>query len=102
RGQTELEPAKAEAEPRAAEGGPDFSEVKGQLYAKRALEVAAAGGHNVLMVGPPGSGKSMLAKRMVSILPDMSREEMLETTEIHSVSGLTSRTRPIVDSRPFR
>jgi magnesium chelatase family protein len=69
---------------------------------KRALEVAAAGGHNVLMVGPPGSGKSMLARRLPSILPDMSRPEMLESTEIHSVMGLTDRENPILRQRPFR
>ena len=80
----------------------DFSEVKGQENVKRALEVAAAGGHNVLLVGPPGAGKSMLAKRLPTILPDMSRAEMLETTEIHSVAGLTSRANPIIASRPFR
>ena len=80
----------------------DFSEVKGQANVKRALEVAAAGGHNILMVGPPGAGKSMLAKRLTGILPDMSRAEMLQTTEIHSVAGLTSRARPVVDERPFR
>ncbi len=102
RGQCELEPVQPQPEQRERAGGPDFSEVKGQQYAKRALEVAAAGGHNILMVGPPGAGKSMLAKRVVSILPDMSMEEMLQTTEIHSVSGLTSRSRPIVDTRPFR
>ena len=102
RGQTELEPVKPEPERHEHRGGPDFSEVKGQQYAKRALEVAAAGGHNILMVGPPGAGKSMLAKRVVSILPDMSMEEMLQTTEIHSVAGLTSRSDPIVDIRPFR
>ena len=80
----------------------DFSEVKGQENVKRALEVAAAGGHNVLLIGPPGAGKSMLAKRLPTILPDMSRAEMLETTEIHSVAGLTNRKNPIVASRPYR
>ena len=102
RGQTELETVKPAPERHEHRDGPDFSEVKGQQYAKRALEVAAAGGHNILMVGPPGAGKSMLAKRMTSILPDMSMEEMLQTTEIHSVAGLTSRNKPIVDTRPFR
>ena len=81
---------------------PDFAEVKGQENVKRALEVAAAGGHNVLMVGPPGSGKSMLAKRLPSILPDMTREETLESTGIWSVRGLTDESRPILRQRPFR
>ncbi|MCL2226803.1 MAG: YifB family Mg chelatase-like AAA ATPase [Oscillospiraceae bacterium] len=81
---------------------PDFSDVKGQENVKRALEVAAAGGHNILLVGPPGAGKSMLAKRLPTILPDMSRDEMIEATEIHSVAGLTSREKPIMASRPFR
>ena len=81
---------------------PDFSEVKGQENVKRALEVAAAGGHNVLMVGPPGSGKSMLAKRLPSILPDMTREETLESTGIWSVRGLTDEAHPILRQRPFR
>jgi len=81
---------------------PDFSDVKGQENVKRALEIAAAGGHNILIVGPPGAGKSMLAKRLPGILPDMSRSEMIETTEIHSVAGLTSHKNPIVSQRPFR
>ncbi len=81
---------------------PDFAEVKGQYSAKRALEIAAAGGHNVLMSGPPGAGKSMLAKRLPGILPDMSRTEALETTQIHSVMGLTSRKNPLITQRPFR
>ena len=81
---------------------PDYAEVKGQENVKRALEVAAAGGHNVLMVGPPGSGKSMLAKRLPGILPDMSREETMESTGIWSVCGLTDEKRPILRQRPFR
>lgn len=80
----------------------DFADVKGQENVKRALEVAAAGGHNILLTGTPGAGKSMLAKRLTTILPDMTREEMLETTEIHSVAGLTSRDMPIMSTRPFR
>ena len=81
---------------------PDFSDVKGQENVKRALEIAAAGSHNVLMVGPPGSGKSMLAKRLPSILPDMTREEALDVTQIHSVMGLLSPQAPLIRRRPFR
>ncbi len=81
---------------------PDYAEVKGQYAAKRALEIAAAGGHNVLLSGPPGAGKSMLAKRLPGILPEMSRVEALETTEIHSIMGLTGRKNPLVTQRPFR
>lgn len=81
---------------------PDFADVKGQENVKRALEIAAAGGHNILIVGPPGAGKSMMAKRLPGILPDMSREEIIASTEIHSVAGLTGPGNPIVCTRPFR
>ncbi|MEA4965669.1 MAG: YifB family Mg chelatase-like AAA ATPase [Oscillospiraceae bacterium] len=80
----------------------DFADVKGQELVKRALEVAAAGSHNILMVGPPGAGKSMLAKRIPSILPDMARAEELEVTQIYSVLGKISRAHPLVTERPFR
>lgn len=79
----------------------DFQEVKGQPLAKRALEIAAAGAHNVIMIGPPGSGKTMLAKRIPSILPDMSREEALETTRIHSSLGFTDTKLGLITTRPF-
>jgi len=80
----------------------DFSDVKGQESAKRALEIAAAGGHNIIMVGPPGSGKTMLARRVPTILPDLSLEEALETTKIHSVAGRLADDSALVATRPFR
>ncbi|MEG1757447.1 MAG: YifB family Mg chelatase-like AAA ATPase [Oscillospiraceae bacterium] len=81
---------------------PDMSDVKGQYLARRAMEIAAAGGHNLLMIGPPGAGKSMLAKRLPSILPPMSYEEAIETTKLYSIAAALSAERALIDVRPFR
>lgn len=105
-GATELCPTRVDLQREFLEGRSsfelDFADVKGQENVKRALEVAAAGGHNVILIGSPGSGKSMLAKRMGSILPPFSLEESLETTKIHSVAGKTDLDRSLMTIRPFR
>ncbi len=82
--------------------GVDFSDVKGQEHIKRALLVAAAGGHNIMMIGPPGAGKTMLARRLPTILPDLTLDEALDTTKIHSVAGLLPTDTPLMATRPFR
>jgi len=102
RGDAKIKPAVAKPIESIGTHYPDFSDVKGQENVKRAMEIAAAGGHNILLVGPPGSGKSMMSKRLPGILPDMTRDEMLRCTEIYSVAGLTSKQNPLISARPFR
>ena len=102
RGETQLEEEPIWVPETSEESMLDFKDVMGQEYVKRALEVAAAGGHNILMVGPPGSGKSMLSKRIPSILPDMTWNESLDVTRIYSVLGMLSSKDPLVTKRPFR
>lgn len=102
-GRDEIIPAVSGADaPQNTSPMPDFSEVRGQFEPKRALEIAAAGGHNVLLIGPPGSGKSMLAKRLPSILPDMTFEETIQTTKIHSIAGSMPDGVSLIKTRPFR
>ena len=102
RGEERLAPAQRWEPTVEADSVPDFADVMGQENVKRALEIAAAGSHNVLLLGSPGAGESMLARRLPSILPDMTHEEALESTEIWSVAGLTDSKHPMLTQRPFR
>jgi len=104
-GNLEIEPCRINIEEYFKGNGEthlDLNEVKGQEHVKRALEIAAAGGHNVLMIGPPGSGKTMIARRMPTILSDMSVDEAIETTKVHSITGVLDRRQVLVTTRPFR